>query len=261
MGRGQVPQRISPLLRGVGLGRYTADFEDEHLWDIHWEVVIPKLRTTFCGADVNALDVYTWENDETLYRYDIRVKHLENGARAVNSMQIFLSFDHTILELAKSEGVVDWMINDTDKLFSAVWASETDVTVADDEIVLTLWFRKIGDAPADVPVKICFVENTLGNVSALSYVEDGAVIEYEVNTEDGSILFETPLLGDANLDGQITAADAALILRAIVGLSELSPHGAINADVDGDLSVTAADAAAILRYVVGLIDTFSAEEP
>ena len=249
-----------PTLEEEGLGRYTADFTDEHLWDIQWEVVIPKLETTFYGEDVNALDVYAWEDGETLYRYDIRVRNLQNGARPVNSMQIFLDYDHAILELAGSEGAVDWMINDTDELLSAVWASETDVTIADDEVVLTLWFRKIGDAP-DTPVEIRFVENTLGNVSALSYVEDGTVIEYEVATEDGSILFELPLLGDANLDGQITAADAALILRAIVGLSELSPRGAMNADVDGDLAVTAADAAAILRYVVGLIDTFPAEEP
>ena len=249
-----------PTLYEEGLGRYTADFTDEHLWDIHWEVVIPKLRTTFCGDDVNALDVYAWENGETLYRSDIRVKHLENGARAVNSMQIFLRYDHAILELAKHEGAVDWMINDVDALFSAVWASETDVTVADDEIVLTLWFRKIGNAAADAPVEICFVENTLGNVSALSFVEGSTVTEYEVNTEDGSILFETPLLGDANLDGQITAADAALVLRALVGLSELSTRGMLNADADGDGEITAEDAALILRLVVGLINTFPAEK-
>ena len=59
----------------------------------------------------------------------------------------------------------------------------------------------------------------------------------------------------------ITAADAALILRSIVGLSALSPRGTLNADVDGDGEVTAADAAMILRYVVGLIASFPAENP
>ena len=67
--------------------------------------------------------------------------------------------------------------------------------------------------------------------------------------------------GDANCDGQVTAADAALVLRALVGLSELTEEGARLADVvpEYDGQPNAADAAAILRYVVGLIDTFEIE--
>ncbi len=66
--------------------------------------------------------------------------------------------------------------------------------------------------------------------------------------------------GDANVDGVVTAADAAVILRSLVGLSTISREGLRNADVDGDGEVSAADASAILRYVVGLIDTFQVEE-
>ena len=67
-----------------------------------------------------------------------------------------------------------------------------------------------------------------------------------------------PVYGDANCDGRVTAADAALVLRALVGLSELTEEGALLADVVPDYTgrPTAADAAAILRYVVGLIDEF-----
>jgi hypothetical protein len=60
------------------------------------------------------------------------------------------------------------------------------------------------------------------------------------------------LLGDANLDGKVTAADAAEILRAVVGLTELSAEAMFFADVNQDGDVTAADAAFILRAVVGL---------
>ncbi len=60
------------------------------------------------------------------------------------------------------------------------------------------------------------------------------------------------LLGDANLDGKVTAADAAEILRAVVGLTELNAEALFFADVNQDGSVTAADAAFILRAVVGL---------
>ncbi len=59
-------------------------------------------------------------------------------------------------------------------------------------------------------------------------------------------------LGDANLDGKVTAADAAEILRYVVGLTELSEEAVYYADVNQDGSVTAADAAFILRAVVGL---------
>ena len=60
------------------------------------------------------------------------------------------------------------------------------------------------------------------------------------------------ILGDANLDNKVTAADAAEILRAVVGLTELDPVAMFFADVNQDGDVTAADAAFILRAVVGL---------
>ncbi len=70
-----------------------------------------------------------------------------------------------------------------------------------------------------------------------------------------------PVFGDANLDGVVTAAGAALVLRALVGLSAIAKEGMVNADVapDNDLKPNAADAAAILRYVVGLIKNFEIE--
>lgn len=60
------------------------------------------------------------------------------------------------------------------------------------------------------------------------------------------------VLGDVNGDGKVTAADAAEILRAVVGLTELDEMQALLADVNLDGNVTAADASFILRCVVGL---------
>ena len=75
------------------------------------------------------------------------------------------------------------------------------------------------------------------------------------------VAFE-PVFGDANCDGLVTAADAALVLRALVGLSVITPEGMRNADVAGDFDgmPNAADAVAILRYVVGLIKVFDVEK-
>lgn len=59
------------------------------------------------------------------------------------------------------------------------------------------------------------------------------------------------LLGDVNLDGKVTAADAALILRYLDGLDILSDEQLRNADVNRDGEVTQDDADAILNYVTG----------
>ncbi|MCL2671161.1 MAG: SH3 domain-containing protein [Clostridiales bacterium] len=59
--------------------------------------------------------------------------------------------------------------------------------------------------------------------------------------------------GDANCDNDVDAADAALILRVLAGLAELSQQGRINADVTDDNVIGADDAARILRFLAGLI--------
>ena len=163
-------------------------------------------------------------------------------------------------ELRKTEGPVEWTVTENGKTLMAAWASETEVLLENDDVVLTLWFaKKEGTAPG--VAQITFTVNALGNASELSLLFAGRVLAAEAHTVDGSIIFEAIVYGDANCDGQITAADAALILRTLVGLSELTPRGLLHADVDGNGEITAADAALILRYVIRLIDSFPAENP
>ncbi|MCL2672199.1 MAG: endonuclease [Clostridiales bacterium] len=64
----------------------------------------------------------------------------------------------------------------------------------------------------------------------------------------------TTLRGDANCDTSVNAADAALILRWLAGLSDISEQGLLNAEVTDDGVVNAADAAKILRWLAGLVD-------
>ena len=66
---------------------------------------------------------------------------------------------------------------------------------------------------------------------------------------------EIPMLtniGDIDNDGQITAADARLALRAAVGLENFNDAQKKSADADGDGQITATDARLILRAAVGL---------
>lgn len=63
-------------------------------------------------------------------------------------------------------------------------------------------------------------------------------------------------MGDVSGDGKITAYDASLVLRYIVGLTDLSVEQKQVADVTDDNTITALDAAFILQYCVGLITEF-----
>ena len=61
-------------------------------------------------------------------------------------------------------------------------------------------------------------------------------------------------LGDTNGDGKITPADSTVILRAYVGLSNLTDAQTIATDVNKDGKITPADSTVILRKYVGLIN-------
>ena len=70
----------------------------------------------------------------------------------------------------------------------------------------------------------------------------------------------SPKFGDVSLDGQISAYDATLILKYIVGTEQLQQMQLCVADVSGNEAISAFDAALILQKVVGLIDVFPAEK-
>jgi hypothetical protein len=213
----------------------------------------------FVGAEVLATDVMVVEDGKKLYRYDVKLANAPEGGLMINSAQIFLSYDAKLLTFVKADGTIDWTIGQKTGKVLAVWASETEITVHNDDIVLSVYFEASAAANGKT-VEIAFTTNTLDTASAMSVVYGGTVVELEAETVDGSITFPEIIWGDANCDGKVTAADAALILRSIVGLAELSTQGALNADVNGDMQVTAEDAALILRYIVKLIEKFPAEE-
>ncbi len=73
----------------------------------------------------------------------------------------------------------------------------------------------------------------------------------EKNVSDTKISHSLPL-GDADLDGQVNASDARRILRASVGLEELSLEEFPYANSDYDEKISSADARYALRASVGL---------
>lgn len=70
-----------------------------------------------------------------------------------------------------------------------------------------------------------------------------------VDVEDLPEVDVSVIYGDADGDGEVTAADAAVILQYVAGWDVAVDS--VAADVDADGEVTAADAATILQYVAG----------
>jgi hypothetical protein len=58
------------------------------------------------------------------------------------------------------------------------------------------------------------------------------------------------LLGDVDLDGEVTAADALLAMRHAMSIVAVSGQGFVNGDMDGDGQLTASDAILIMRSVL-----------
>ncbi len=73
---------------------------------------------------------------------------------------------------------------------------------------------------------------------------------------DGSITISSALAGDASLNGEVSAFDAAMVLQHAALIDTLDTPSFIAADVSGNSEVSSYDAALILQYVSGLLDCF-----
>ncbi len=76
--------------------------------------------------------------------------------------------------------------------------------------------------------------------------------ETDPDTDTDSDEEEEVMIGDADKDNSVTSSDALKLLRASIGLDDLSSLPMIVIDVTGDNSVDSADALEVLRFSVGL---------
>lgn len=65
--------------------------------------------------------------------------------------------------------------------------------------------------------------------------------------------------GDIDSNGEVTSSDALTVLKASVGIVELTADQEKAADVDGVVGISSSDALSILKYSVGIIDKFPVE--
>jgi hypothetical protein len=88
------------------------------------------------------------------------------------------------------------------------------------------------------------------------YIIEAQLNEYTepIDFVDGGVHIQYVMYGDVSQNGDVSAYDAALVLKYLVGLEELDENQLLAADVTLDGSVSALDASVILQYVVELID-------
>jgi hypothetical protein len=95
-----------------------------------------------------------------------------------------------------------------------------------------------------------------------SAIEEGKTYEVRIGCTEGDLYVgtftvgsgsSTPEypLGDANLSGDVTGADGALVLNAVAGNVTLGETAALCADVNKSGDITGADGAMILNNVAG----------
>ncbi len=68
------------------------------------------------------------------------------------------------------------------------------------------------------------------------------------------------VFGDLDGDGVVSVSDAIIVLRSIVGLTNLTKKQEAAADVNQDGVINVADAITILRYIVGLVENLPTVE-
>ena len=142
-------------------------------------------------------------------------------------------------------------------LFQYAFVSPNGSLITDTTPLLTLWFTVADGLPDGTQIRFAFSEAIKADsVTAGSYVAQKRSVGAQLFPFTvGNILY-----GDANCDGAVTPADASHILRALVGLETLTDQGLTNASVDGENAISAQDAALVLRRIVGLIARFPVEE-
>lgn len=83
---------------------------------------------------------------------------------------------------------------------------------------------------------------------------------FEMPSANVTITAEFYMIGDIDLDENVTIADALAVLRYVAGTGTLTPSELIAADVDGDGDVDYDDAQYIAYYSAGSITVFPIEE-
>ena len=105
------------------------------------------------------------------------------------------------------------------------------------------------DLPVRLTVREFFSMPADGEYQPIRHRDTDGCVHVSVDVIEG-------VLGDVTDDGEVTVVDALLILRYVIGLTNLTSEQRALADVNHDGAVNTVDALLVMRFVIGLIDGF-----
>jgi hypothetical protein len=134
--------------------------------------------------------------------------------------------------------------------------SDESMTILDSEIVEVGELENGAETTVSWQIQVAEEPTVSYSVMRIQPISDNSLTMVEFIPVSIS-----PLYGDVSGNKEITAYDASLILRVVVGILKLDdpeyPDLTLDkADVTGDGTVSALDAALVLQYTVGLITDF-----
>ena len=198
--------------------------------------------------------------------------------KAVNT-QWTLTYDDTKLEYDPAYNMVDGMqticpsaasdlmFNEIEGGLKGTFSKLNLITFDEGADLVSVTFKVIGTGVADVYLNVEYF--TLAYTDLDGAVHNASIIDYgEIKDisavpgfENAAISLATEIngsriMGDVDGDGEVTIADATMIMKYIVSVETLNASQERVADVDGDGIVTIKDATNIQKYIVGMIDEF-----
>ena len=223
-------------------------------WDIHgasWSTDVPFTGSTITEeisavVSVGETNAYVIDNmyTDTVF-VPVMIDSLSEGISAgefrFTGFQDGLEFLEVITD-SSLLGVADWTIvsNDQDTLLITVGYGSTNI---DTSGILFFLKTAVSDTMTEGIASIEIVEIELNESSD------------EITVHDGEINIFNPILGDVSENDDVSAFDASLILKYLVGTEELVYPQLLSADVTFDGEITALDASVIAQFVAELIDT------
>ena len=225
----------------------TSETEEDYVIRIEGGVVSEHLETV---------------NGKECLRVDLFLEGV-TSERLLSSISFKLKYDADRITFEKSKslpgnGAMSMINANVPGLVQYAYISTNGSLLDGNTPLLTLWFTVAENLPEGVQIRFAFTEA----IKAESIVSGSYTSHKRTCGANLSPFYTswTVRFGDANCDGEITPADASLVLRALVELEPLTGLGLLNAKVDGADDLSAQDAALILRYLVRLIERFPVQE-
>ena len=170
--------------------------------------------------------------------------HVYLRTDALNNNQIF-SYDKDVI--FHDNLTVDAMVNPDGTVYVISGASGVKSYVQNDETVTDEYFpRAVKTSAVDNPIYSAITIDG-NNLFFKAYTVDENGNTTEIDSFGIEKMDNMILVGDTNLNGRVTAADAREALRAAAGLERIVDESRCAADVNGDGFVSASDARKILR--------------